>query len=153
MRFLVLFVSVCLIPLVLADEKRSELNIKQLMAPEQFQAAGLHKLSVQEIEALNLWLVSYTANDAAVVKKSNRAVKAAEKKESHDRLVGKLKGWKGNSVFTLESGQVWRQRDKRVSVFSEELTNPEVLIKKTVFGTYQLKVVSNGLVVGVKRVK
>ena len=39
-------------------------DVRVLMTPEEFQAAGLDKLSPQELEALNRWVVRYTAGDA-----------------------------------------------------------------------------------------
>jgi hypothetical protein len=39
------------------------------MTPEEFDASGLEKLSPQEIEALNRWIVRYTAHEAPEVRR------------------------------------------------------------------------------------
>ena len=44
-------------------------DIRKLMTPEEFDASGLEKLSPQEIEALNRWIVRYTAHEAPEVRR------------------------------------------------------------------------------------
>jgi len=34
----------------------NKIDVRLIMSPEEFQGAGLHKLTLSEIEALNLWL-------------------------------------------------------------------------------------------------
>src|SRR5262247_3711254 len=74
-------------------------DIRKLMTPEQFHAAGLDKLSPEEIDALNRWIVGYTVKDAPEVRKSDEVVKAQVKKTETEgiktRIAGKFGGWDG----------------------------------------------------------
>ena len=53
-------------------------GIQKLMSEEEYQAAGLDKLSADERAALNRWLVNYTAAEAPALLRTNPEVIAAE---------------------------------------------------------------------------
>ncbi|MGH8225839.1 MAG: hypothetical protein ACRER1_06780 [Gammaproteobacteria bacterium] len=48
------------------------------------------------------------------------------------RLVGEFHGWSGDTIFRLENGQVWKQAGP--GYFRTDLKNPQVTIKKLLFG-------------------
>lgn len=127
-------------------------GIRQLMSKEYFDRAGLYKLSAEEIDALNEWLIEYTAKDAETVKSQSAAVKRVAKEERIEaKIVGEFKGWNGDTVFRLNNGQTWKQRLRgRYSISAE---SPEIIITKNWMGFYRLTVVSSGKSVGVKRIK
>src|SRR4029450_3944924 len=64
----------CLQPARAAREKMSE-DIQQIMTPEEFKAAGLNKLSTEELARLNAWLQGYrqVTEQAAEKKATARA--------------------------------------------------------------------------------
>ncbi len=73
---------------IAADDKEFP-GVKRLMSDEDFKATGLDKLSTEEIEALDAWLLRYTAGDAAVLQKSNKEVReATEDYEFVSRITG-----------------------------------------------------------------
>lgn len=124
-------------------------GIRQLMDAEEFSSSGLDKLSEKELQALNKWLITYTAGDAEILKKSNEAVRVAEKDfELESRIVGEFSGWSGSTVFRLENGQVWEQRlDGRYKYKGE--ANPKVRIDRNWLGFYRLTILETGRSVGV----
>ena len=68
-----------------------------------------------------------------------------------NRLVGEFTGWRGNTTFTLENGQVWRQaEDGRLSFRSD---SPLVTIRRGAFGTYRLTVEGVNRAVRVRRIE
>ena len=126
-------------------------KVQDLMTPAEFHASGLDKLSPVELDALNTWLLRYTAVDAPVVRKTSPEVKreAADTPPQviHSQIDGKFSGWSGKTLFKLKNGQVWKQRlsgDYRTT-----LTDPEVEIYQKYFGFYWMKIVETGRSVGV----
>lgn len=125
-------------------------GIEQLMSEEEFRAAGLHKLSPAEREALNRWLVGYTAEDAQVLRHSSEEVRQAEQDIRIEAEVKGFRGWNGDTLFPLDNGQMWRQRlDGR---FAYNGNDGRVVIEKNFFGYYRLTHVATGASVGVTRV-
>ena len=124
-------------------------GVEKLMSDEEFRAAGLDQLSPAQLEALDRWLVRYTAGDAEVLQQSNEEVRDAKKDyEVRSRIVGDFDGWSGGTVFRLENGQVWDQRlDGRY--FYDGPPNPEVVIDRNWLGFYRLTVVPTGKRIGV----
>ena len=148
---LLALVSVPLCGVVRADGP----DIRKLMTPEEFDAAGLEKLSPQEIEALNRWIVRYTAHEAPEVRRQDVVVKAEAAKVDDagikTRIAGEFNGWDGDTVFRLENGQVWKQRlEGRWSYHAE---SPEVELHKNLMGFWVLKVVEADKAIGVKRLQ
>ncbi len=87
-------------------------DIQKMMSPEQFKAAGLNKLSSEELQKLNDWLHGYreTTVKAAEVK----ATKEGRRKINVlvSRVEGPFYGLTGSSIITLEDGTVWKQANK-----------------------------------------
>ena len=125
------------------------------MTPEEFEASGLEKLSPQEIEALNRWIVRYTAHEAPEVRRQDEVVKKEAAKADSDgfksRIAGEFSGWEGNTVFRLQNGQVWKQRLPGRWHYRAE--SPEVELHKNMMGFWVLKVVEADESIGVKRLQ
>lgn len=126
-------------------------GVGKLMTEEDFRAAGLHKLEPGEIEALNRWLVSYTAGEAQTLRNTSEEVQQAEQDiRIEAKIKGDFRGWSGDTLFSLDNGQVWRQRlDGRFAYNGEAR---EVVIEKNFFGYYRLTHVATGASIGVSRV-
>lgn len=137
---------------VQAQEKSDFPGIEQLMTAAEFKAAGLQQLSDQELIKLNQWLTQYTATEAPVVRAKSKTVKKAQKEEKVSaRIVGRFEGWRGETVFELDNGQVWKQRLK--GRHDANLESPEVLITRNWLGHYRMQIVASGRSVGVERIK
>lgn len=78
-------------------------------------------------------------------------VKPKELEELHARVVGKFRGWDGGTRFTLDNGQVWKQRGAGRYHYRGEDTR--VVISKNAFGFYELRLVDADRSVGVRRIK
>lgn len=116
--------------------------IEQQMTPEQFKAAGLDKLSADELANLNAWLNRTidreTSKAAAVAKKQveddNRGFfdfGSAEPIVAH--IPGEFRGFANGRTYTLDNGQVWRQIES-ANLVGVRLTNPQVTIKPALIG-------------------
>lgn len=71
--------------------------------------------------------------------------------EIESRLIGEFTGWRGNTTFRLENGQVWRQAEAGRLVFRADA--PRVTIRRGAFGTYRLSVEGVNRAVRVRRVE
>ena len=67
------------------------------------------------------------------------------------RIMGQFKGWTGKTQFELENGQVWEQSGN--GILSIDIQNPNITIKRGVFGSYTLNVEGVNSSVKVKRIK
>lgn len=89
-------------------------SIQKMMSPEEFKAAGLNKLSHEELEKLNAWLQGYRESTEKITeKKTEKRVAASQSFFHHDPIVsrvdGSFAGLKGHTVIKLEDGTVWKQ--------------------------------------------
>jgi len=138
-------------------------GIEALMSKEEFAATGLGKLSVDERKALDAWLLKYTTDDVPglvrevpALKESISLKQAVNPKPEEEgsivsRISGSFSGWKGKTLFKLENGQVWKQR--QTGRYSKKLENPEVRISKNLMGFYMMEILETGRRIGVKRIK
>lgn len=132
-------------------------TLSEWFSEEEIEALGLDTLSGEQQRALAEWVahrVGQTQDETKLALKTDEsflreATETPDKIES--RVVGDLAGWEGNAIFTLENGQVWRQRGDERS--TRRLSSPRVVIEKNLFGFYILEFLETGQRVRVKRVK
>lgn len=140
----------------------SQRPIEQQMTPEEFAAAGLGKLSAQELAHLNAWLRGTlrieTERAAALaedrVKVENRGFFHFGSDEPIvARIQGRFEGFGKGRRYTLDNGQVWKQTDaKRLA--GVKLDSPQVTIKPGMVGdVWYLRVEGYNTAAKVERVK
>ena len=149
-------------PAALAQDASEQRPIEQRMTPEEFAAAGLGKLSAEELAALNAWLrgtLRVEVERAAVaatekVKDDNRGFFHFESDEAIvARLQGRFEGFGKNRRYTLDNGQVWKQVDS-ARLEGVELDSPQVTISPSVIGnSWFLKVEGYNKRAKVQRIK
>lgn len=110
------------------------------MPAEEFEAAGLSKLTAEERAKLDEFIRSYVSSSTE--KAATAAVEEAVKENKVQRkepeviqsnIVGRFSGYDGRSRFTLANGQVWRQ-SQQVSRKFPPIDSPPVLITKGKWG-------------------
>lgn len=136
--------------------------IEQQMTSEEFAAAGLGKLSPEELANLNAWLrgTLRTETERAAaqavdrVKDDNRGFFHFGSDEAIvARLQGRFEGFGKNRRYTLDNGQVWKQTDAR-RLPGVKLDSPQVTIKPGVLGNvWYLQVEGYNSSAKVERVK
>jgi len=125
-------------------------SLEEQMTGNEFSAAGLEKLTQQELAALNAWIRarSLATLDAAPVAASTvvepgdrRGFKDDDDKRTtiSSRIVGRFSGWDGQTVFKLENGMIWAQADKD-KYYVKEMENPLAIIEPGMFGRWHLTV-------------
>ncbi len=134
-------------------------GLRRDLSPEEFERAGLNKLSPEELAYLESRVKvrapaggapDQVATPVAELpqgeeafgkdEEMQRAVTTLQRvpEEIRSRIRGEFKGWRGKTRFTLENGQVWEQTGS--GVFALIADSPAVTIRRGAFGTYFLKV-------------
>ena len=124
-------------------------SLEEQMTGKEFSAAGLDKLSKSELDALNEWIRKHSLatldSPATAVAAGTVEEDAKDKDKKKDpttvtsKLVGKFSGWDGQTVFKLENGMIWAQADKD-KFHTKEIENPTVIIERSMFGTWTLRI-------------
>ena len=142
-------------------------SLEEQMTGKEFIAAGLGKLSQQELDALNAWIrahslatldagVAASASAATVATGDQRGFKTS--KDNEDRtpitsaIVGRFSGWDGQTVFKLENGMIWAQADKD-KFYIKETESAVAVIEPGMFGTWRLSIEGYNSECRVKRIQ
>ncbi|MDE3073310.1 MAG: hypothetical protein KGJ63_11335 [Pseudomonadota bacterium] len=131
-------------------------GLQQRMSSSEFKAAGLDKLSPQELANLDRWLQAHRHDKVVtrVVDASGKPVFYAGQKrrkiETH--LVGHFGGWQGHNVMTLDNGQVWEQVGSETPPCMTS-DHPAVKVKPSIMGNWLMYVHGCNDDVHVRRVR
>lgn len=157
-------IPIALLPIALlaasgAAGAQSFSSVEERMSAAEFRDAGLDTLSDAQLQSLNAWLqrngvcAASASSPAAGDRRGLRAEAPDDESDVVSRLPGTFTGWQGGEMFKLENGQVWRSIDSGSTLRGVTLTNPQVTIRKGVFGTWYLKVEGYNTSVKVERVE
>jgi hypothetical protein len=125
-------------------QENSGASIQEMMTPGEFKAAGLDKLSSDELQKLDAWLQGYRQTT------EKKASEVAEKKASErtartkldmlvSRVDGSFEGLKGRTVIKLEDGTAWRQANAEDRFRPTVTDHPAAVVSHTVFG-YKMRI-------------
>ena len=149
------------------DQSKPTKSLEETMRPEEFKAAGLDKLSEDELQHLDAYLQGYRAaarKKAAEqaeaqaqdeIKKANEKADQAQKateeakrdaanaKSKLDGLVsrvdGTIDGLKGSTMIRLEDGSVWKQANRDDHYRATIPDHPTAVVLRTSFG-YKMRI-------------
>ncbi|MDR6843051.1 hypothetical protein [Pseudoxanthomonas sacheonensis] len=140
-------------------------NVEQQMSADEFKAAGLDKLSAQELAALNAWLQRKVAQETAKVAETAKEEGRKEVKEKNrgffdfgsaepivSSIAGEFNGFAKGRRYTLENGQVWEQIEP-ASLAGVRKTNPKVRITPGLFNNWYMKLDGYNTMAKVRRVE
>lgn len=134
-------------PAALAQDDIGFSSLEERMTAAEFRAAGLDKLSDQELTALNQWIRmrSLAESEAlALLEQQERregpvSIRDMPEEPFEARIVGSFSGWSGQTEFVLDNGMVWQQTgNDRYPMAPME--DPKVLIRPGLFGNWTLQV-------------
>ncbi len=140
-------------------------SLEERMTGEEFQETGLHKLSDEELAALNEWIRARSLTQEEAVELNRRRGTASDADDDRrgfqdgpddtsikTRIEGEFSGWTGETVFELANGMVWEQA--RPGTFGmPETDNPSVTIRPGAFNAWYLSVDGYNREVLVRRVE
>ena len=140
---------------VCVAQEDSGAGIQQMMTAEEFKAAGLDKLSHEELQKLDAWLQGYrqttekkaseTAEKKAgeEVKKATEEANARAAKARFDNIVsrvdGSIEGLKGRTIIKLEDGTVWKQGNVDDRYRASVTDHPVAVVSHSPFG-YKMRI-------------
>jgi hypothetical protein len=200
-KLVLLVFALCLMTVSLAADKQAP-EIQTLMAPEDFTASGLDKLTDAERAHLSDWVARYREGavkgppvpgkqrkEAAVAAaaaeaegetearpeldstrvaadesapaitdeypgeyttKKEKKKKDKVKFELRAKVIPQFRGWSGKTVFSLDNGQVWRQRTPGSMRYSGGDSN--IIITQNWLGKFIMNHPDSGRSVGVRRI-
>jgi len=135
--------------------RRPARSVQELMTPDEFKAAGLDKLSEDELQHLDAWLQGYRQTTekrvseqvekkaTEEIKKATEQAKARAPRLLAERVVsrvdGTLGGLTGNTVIKLEDGTVWKQANHDDRYHPVVTDHPMVSVSHSAFG-YKMRV-------------
>jgi hypothetical protein len=132
-------------------EEATRRDIQDSMTADEFKAAGLDKLSAEELKSLNGWLQGY--RQKAETKAAEKATEEVTKKVAKEsrtkmdsalsRVDGTFTGLTGRTIIKLEDGSVWRQANADDRFRAQVTDRPPVKVTHTTFG-YKMRIVGTG---------
>ena len=137
-RLSILFALLLLLPCAASAQEA----LQERMTPAEFKAAGLEKLSAEELAALNAWLQSRRVEESRRVASETRKEVEQENRGFFDfgssepvvsRLKGEFTGFGNGRRYLLENGQEWRQVDN-ATLYGVRRSNPEMTIRPSLIG-------------------
>jgi len=125
-----------------AHAAREEMSgtIQQMMTPAEFKAAGLNKLSPDELQKLDAWLQGY--RQVAEQKAEKKATARAERTKMDlivSRVDGTFYGLTGRTIIRLEDGTVWKQANADDRYRSTNTDHPGAAVMHGIFG-YKMRI-------------
>ena len=133
----------CVAPAGAAQPETSGSSIKEVMSPEEFKAAGLNKLSAEELQKLDAWLQGYRQVTEQAAEKKATAKVSAESHAKMDLLVsrvdGTFQGLTGRTIIRLEDGTAWKQANADDRYRPKVTDHPAAAVIHGVFG-YKMRI-------------
>ena len=110
-------------------------SIKEMMSPAEFNAAGLNKLSADELQKLDAWLQGYRqVTEQAAEKKATERASRTKMDLIVSRVDGAFYGLTGRTIIRLEDGTVWKQANADDRYRSRVTDHPAAAVIHGVFG-------------------
>ena len=115
-------------------------SIKEMMSPEEFKAAGLNKLSADELQKLDAWLQGYRQiTEQKAEKKATARASRTKMDLIVSRVDGTFDGLTGRTIIRLEDGTVWKQANPDERFRSKHPDHPAAAVLHGVFG-YKMQI-------------
>ena len=113
-------------------------GLQQRMSADEFKAAGLDKLSPQELQSLDAWLNGHAKVTTRVVTPTGKPVfypDQGKRTKIFAHVVGHFEGWTGGTTIKLDNGQTWKQIGNEAPPCMRA-DNPSVKIKPSLMGNW-----------------
>jgi hypothetical protein len=115
-------------------------SIKEMMSADEFKAAGLNKLSADELQKLDAWLQGYRqVTEQTAEKKATARASRTKMDLIVSRVDGSFQGLTGRTIIRLEDGTVWKQANADDRYRSRVTDHPAAAVIHGVFG-YKMRI-------------
>src|SRR6266513_2349240 len=130
----------CAVPVHAAREEQMSGSIQQMMSSAEFKAAGLNKLSPEELQKLDAWLQGYRdVTEKAATKKATAVASRTKLDLLVSRVDGQFNGLTGRTVIRLQDGTVWKQANADDRFRPRVTDQPAAVVIHGIFG-YKMQV-------------
>jgi hypothetical protein len=119
-----------------AAQEEAGAGIQQMMSPEEFRAAGLNKLSPDELQKLDAWLQGYRQT---AEKKATSRAERTKLDLIASRVDGSFGGLNGRTIIRLEDGTAWKQANADDRFHARVTDHPGAAVVHTIFG-YKMRI-------------
>jgi hypothetical protein len=110
-------------------------SVKEMMSADEFKAAGLNKLSADELQRLDAWLQGYRqVTEQAAEKKATARASRTKMDLIVSRVDGTFNGLTGRTIIRLEDGTVWKQANADDRYRARVTDHPAAAVIHGVFG-------------------
>jgi len=119
-----------------SEREPSSKVLQDMMTAEEFRAAGLEKLSAEELKNLNAWLQGFreVAETKAAEKATAKAKKEAKLEQTLSRVDGTFTGLTGRTIIKLQDGTVWKQANIDDRYRAQVTDHPAAFVSRGPFG-------------------
>src|SRR6266404_6199412 len=119
-----------------SEREPSSKVLQDMMTAEEFKAAGLEKLSSEELKNLNAWLQGFreVAETKAAEKATAKATKMAKMEQTLSRVDGTFTGLTGRTIIRLQDGTVWKQANIDDHYRAQVTDHPAAFVSRGPFG-------------------
>jgi hypothetical protein len=121
-----------------SEREPSSKVLQDMMTAEEFKAAGLEKLTAEELKKLNAWLQGYreVAETKAAEKATAQTAKTSRAKleQTLSRVDGTFTGLTGHTIIKLEDGTVWKQGNIDDHYRAQVTDHPAAFVSRGPFG-------------------
>lgn len=146
--------------LLSAQPEQTFSSLEERMSGREFTETGLHKLSPEELSALNRWIrersiAEYDGPPEGSMPSQPGELPSIDRMANEpfqSRIVGEFSGWSGETEFELENGMVWRQVDGS-TFFIPVTENPMATIKPGFMNSWMLSVEGYNSATRVERIR
>ena len=148
-----------------AQQLDRQQDLQQQMSPAEFKAAGLDKLSNDELAQLNAWLQGKVQGETQAVREQAREEGRQEvitrnrgffdfgsRDPIVSTLVGRFDGFAKGRHYVLANGQEWEQTEA-ANLSGVHLDAPEISIRPGLMGVWYMKVSRYNTQAKVRRIK
>src|SRR6266699_2299409 len=131
-----LFLILGFLPPAFAAREETSGSIQEMMSPEEFRAAGLNKLSPEELQKLDAWLQGYRQT---AEKKATARAERTKLDLIVSRVAGNFGGLTGRTIIRLEDGTVWKQANAEDRFRPRVTDHPAAVVLHGIFG-YKMRI-------------
>ena len=160
-----LLILTCLLWSPTVSAQQSFSSLEERMTGQEFTNAGLDRLTASELEVINNWIRTHSLGQnqqghagcgefqsSGDHGNTSDNIKYENEETIITRIKGEFRGWDGATVFELENGMIWVQKESG-SFYISAIESPEVTIEPGIFNSWKLSVVGYNNKVKVERIQ
>ncbi len=120
-----------------SEREPSSKVLQDMMTAEEFKAAGLEKLSAEELKKLNAWEQGFReVAETKAAEKATAKAKASRAKleQTLSRVDGTFTGLTGGTIIKLQDGTVWKQANIDDRYRAQVTDHPAAFVSRGPFG-------------------